>query len=130
MVAATTRQAWTYPAQDWAEVAALLERSGATPFVDMAYQGFGEGLDADAGGLRHLAARLPEVLIAASCSKNFGLYRDRVGIAMAVVPDAQRDAIGGDIGRAEPAKLLPFRPTMGAAWSAPFWAIRCCAPSG
>ncbi|CUX83156.1 MAG: aromatic-amino-acid transaminase TyrB [Roseibaca calidilacus] len=84
-------------AQDWAEVAALLERSGATPFVDMAYQGFGEGLDADAGGLRHLAARLPEVLIAASCSKNFGLYRDRVGIAMAVVPDAQRDAMAATL---------------------------------
>jgi len=84
-------------AQDWAEVAELLERSGATPFVDMAYQGFGEGLDADAGGLRHLAARLPEVLIAASCSKNFGLYRDRVGIAMAVVPDAQRDAMAATL---------------------------------
>jgi len=84
-------------AQDWAEVAALLERSGATPFVDMAYQGFGEGLDADAGGLRHLAARLPEVLIAASCSKNFGLYRDRVGITMAVVPDAQRDAMAATL---------------------------------
>jgi len=84
-------------AQDWAEVAALLERSGATAFVDMAYQGFGEGLDADAGGLRHLAARLPEVLIAASCSKNFGLYRDRVGIAMAVVPDAQRDAMAATL---------------------------------
>lgn len=75
-------------AQDWAEIAALLERRGAIPFVDMAYQGFGEGLDADAGGLRHLAARLPEVLVAASCSKNFGLYRERVGLAMAVVPEA------------------------------------------
>jgi aspartate/tyrosine/aromatic aminotransferase len=83
--------------QDWADVAALLQRTGATPFVDMAYQGFGEGLDADAGGLRHLAARLPEVLIAASCSKNFGLYRDRVGIAMAVVPEAQRDAVAATL---------------------------------
>ena len=77
-------------AQDWAEIAALLERRGAVPFVDMAYQGFGEGLDADAGGLRHLAARLPEVLVAASCSKNFGLYRERVGLAMAVVPEAMQ----------------------------------------
>ncbi|WP_296642617.1 aromatic amino acid transaminase [Roseinatronobacter sp.] len=83
--------------QDWAEVAALLERTGATAFVDMAYQGFGEGLDTDAGGLRHLAARLPEVLIAASCSKNFGLYRDRVGIAMAVVPEGQRDAMAATL---------------------------------
>lgn len=83
--------------QDWADVAALLERRGATPFVDMAYQGFGEGLDADAAGLRHLAARLPEVLIAASCSKNFGLYRDRVGIAMAVVPNTQRNAMAATL---------------------------------
>ena len=77
-------------AQDWAEIGALLSRRGAVPFIDMAYQGFGEGLDADAGGLRHLAARLPEVLVAASCSKNFGLYRERVGIAMAIVDATQR----------------------------------------
>jgi aspartate/tyrosine/aromatic aminotransferase len=76
--------------QDWAEMGALLQRTGAVPFVDMAYQGFGEGLDADAAGLRHLAARLPEVLVAASCSKNFGLYRDRVGLAMAIVDDSAR----------------------------------------
>ena len=79
-----------FSAQDWAEIAALLARRGAVPFVDMAYQGFGEGLDADAGGLRHLAARLPEVLVAASCSKNFGLYRERVGLAMAIVPETAR----------------------------------------
>ncbi len=76
--------------QDWADMGALLQRTGAVPFVDMAYQGFGEGLDADAAGLRHLAARLPEVLVAASCSKNFGLYRDRVGLAMAIVDDSAR----------------------------------------
>jgi aromatic-amino-acid transaminase len=76
--------------QDWAEIAALLERRGAVPFIDMAYQGFGEGVDADAAGLRHLAARLPEVLVASSCSKNFGLYRERVGLAMAIVPETAR----------------------------------------
>ncbi len=43
----------------------------------MAYQGFGEGLDADAQGPRLLAAQLPELLLATSCSKNFGLYRER-----------------------------------------------------
>lgn len=83
--------------QDWAEIAAILERRGAVPFVDMAYQGFGEGLDADAGGLRHLAARLPEMLVAASCSKNFGLYRERVGIAMAIVDPARRNALAGTL---------------------------------
>ncbi len=83
--------------QDWAEIGALLERRGAIPFVDMAYQGFGEGLDADAAGLRHLAARLPEMLVAGSCSKNFGLYRERVGIAMAVVPEGQRARLAGTL---------------------------------
>lgn len=73
--------------RDWADVAAVLERRQAVPFVDIAYQGFGEGLDADAAGLRHLAARLPEVLVAASGSKTFGVYRDRVGMAMAICAD-------------------------------------------
>jgi aspartate/tyrosine/aromatic aminotransferase len=81
--------------QDWAELGALLQRTGAVPFVDMAYQGLGAGLDADASGLRHLAARLPEVLVAASCSKNFGLYRERVGIAMAIVDEGARGRVAG-----------------------------------
>ncbi|TMV84251.1 aspartate/tyrosine/aromatic aminotransferase [Thioclava sp. BHET1] len=72
----------------WGEVAALLEKTGAVPLVDIAYQGFGDGLDADAAGVRLIAARLPEVLIAASCSKNFGVYRERVGILMALAADA------------------------------------------
>lgn len=81
--------------QDWAELGALLQRTGAVPFVDMAYQGLGDGLDADASGLRHLAARLPEVLVAASGSKNFGLYRERVGIAMAIVDESARGRVAG-----------------------------------
>ncbi|MDD7969536.1 aromatic amino acid transaminase [Roseinatronobacter alkalisoli] len=81
--------------QDWSDMGAVLDRTGAVPFIDMAYQGFGEGLNADAGGLRHLAARLPEVLVAASCSKNFGLYRERVGLAMAIVPEPQKPRLAG-----------------------------------
>jgi aspartate/tyrosine/aromatic aminotransferase len=69
---------------DWQEVAAICARTGAIPFVDMAYQGFGLGLEEDAAGVRLLAATLPEVLIAASCSKNFGLYRERVGAVLIV----------------------------------------------
>lgn len=82
---------------DWAEIGALCARTNAVPFVDMAYQGFGQGLDSDAGGLRHLAARLPEVLVAASCSKNFGLYRERVGIALVVADDSARAALAGTL---------------------------------
>ncbi|WP_439138851.1 aromatic amino acid transaminase [Roseicyclus sp.] len=78
---------------DWREIAAICARTGAIPFVDMAYQGFGAGLEEDAQGLRHLATTLPEVLIAASCSKNFGLYRERVGVVL-IVTDGKAAAEG------------------------------------
>jgi aspartate aminotransferase len=70
----------------WLEVTSLIQRKGLLPFVDMAYQGLGEGLDADAAGLRHLAGAVPEMLVAASCSKNFGLYRERTG-ALALISE-------------------------------------------
>jgi aspartate aminotransferase len=79
--------------QQWQAVAALAKKNGFTPFIDMAYQGFGESLDADAYGLRLLAEELPEVIVASSCSKNFGLYRERAGMLAIVgaTPD-QADA--------------------------------------
>jgi len=68
----------------WKTVTEFLAKTGAVPFVDIAYQGFGDGLDEDAAGLRHLAGTLPETIIAASCSKNFGVYRERTGLLMAI----------------------------------------------
>jgi aspartate aminotransferase len=70
--------------EQWVTVAALLNEKGAIPFVDVAYQGLGDGLDQDAWGLRYIAAQCPEVIIANSCSKNFGLYRERVGAVLVV----------------------------------------------
>jgi aspartate/tyrosine/aromatic aminotransferase len=64
----------------WREVLGLVKRRQLLPFIDMAYQGLGEGVDADAFGLRLFCAELPEVLCAVSCSKNFGLYRERTGV--------------------------------------------------
>ncbi|QMU57223.1 MAG: aminotransferase class I/II-fold pyridoxal phosphate-dependent enzyme [Boseongicola sp.] len=72
----------------WQAVVALLEQTGAVPFIDIAYQGFGDGLERDAYGMRLVVSRLPEVIIAASCSKNFGVYRERTGLLMAIAPDA------------------------------------------
>ena len=66
------------PAQ-WRELLTLVKRRQLLPFIDMAYQGLGEGTDADAFGLRLFCAELPEVLCAVSCSKNFGLYCERTG---------------------------------------------------
>ena len=74
------------PAQ-WDEVAASLKRTGAFPLIDLAYLGFGDGLEQDAYGVRKLATTLPESMIAFSGSKNFGLYRDRVGAAYAMAAD-------------------------------------------
>ncbi len=72
----------------WQEVVDLLNKTGAVPMIDIAYQGFGDGLDADAAATRLVASSCPEVLIAASCSKNFGIYRERTGLLMAVSGDA------------------------------------------
>jgi aspartate aminotransferase len=64
----------------WQELLALVKRRQLLPFIDMAYQGFGQGIEEDAFGPRLFCAELPEVLCAVSCSKNFGLYRERVGV--------------------------------------------------
>ena len=84
--------------EQWDEVAAILEKSGAIPLIDLAYQGFGDGLEEDAAATRMIAARLPEVLIAASCSKNFGIYRERTGILFALADNAAaRDLAQGSM---------------------------------
>lgn len=75
------------PAQ-WDEIAALLKTSGVLPLLDLAYQGLGAGMEDDAYGLRKVLAEVPEALVAYSCDKNFGLYRDRVGAFYAVTSDA------------------------------------------
>ncbi|MGB0959228.1 MAG: aromatic amino acid transaminase [Halocynthiibacter sp.] len=72
----------------WAEVIDVLQERGAIPFIDIAYQGFGDGLEEDAAAVRMVASEMPETIIAASCSKNFGIYRERTGIIMTVAQDA------------------------------------------
>jgi aspartate aminotransferase len=70
--------------EQWRVLTELVRKAGAVPMIDLAYQGFGDGLEADVEGLRYMAANVPEMLLAASCSKNFGVYRDRVGAAFAL----------------------------------------------
>jgi aromatic-amino-acid transaminase len=72
----------------WQEVVDFLNTSGATPMIDIAYQGFGDGLQEDAAGTRLVASSVPETVIAASCSKNFGIYRERTGLLMVMSQDA------------------------------------------
>jgi aspartate aminotransferase len=68
----------------WQAIGDVIESRGLVPFVDLAYQGFADDPEADTFGLRHLAGRVPQLLLAVSCSKNFGLYRERTG-ALAVI---------------------------------------------
>ena len=72
---------------EWKAVVDLLLKTGGVPMIDIAYQGFGDGLQQDAQGVRLVASSVPECLIAASCSKNFGIYRERTGLLMAVAQD-------------------------------------------
>ena len=73
----------------WRRFTALAKERGFTPLVDMAYQGFGSGLDDDAKGLRHLADNVEEMILCSSCSKNFGLYRERIGAVSIVAADSK-----------------------------------------
>jgi len=68
-----------YSAEQWDQIAAALADSKAMPILDIAYQGLGQGLEEDVAGVRKVLDAVPEALIAYSCDKNFGMYRDRVG---------------------------------------------------
>lgn len=76
--------------EQWADVVGLCVKRNLVPLVDMAYQGFGESLDSDAFGLRLIAEKLPESIFTVSCSKNFGLYRDRVGVVAFISDSSKR----------------------------------------
>ena len=76
------------PAQ-WDEIARLVADAQLLPIIDLAYQGLGHGMEADAYGLRTVLAAVPEALIAYSCDKNFGMYRDRVGAIYVMAPDGE-----------------------------------------
>ena len=72
----------------WDQVAASLKKTGAFPLLDLAYLGFGNGIEEDAYGVRKVVTTVPESMIAFSGSKNFGLYRERAGVAIAIAKDA------------------------------------------
>jgi len=69
-----------FTSDQWRTIAGLCVRKGLLPLIDIAYQGLGHGLEEDAADMRALLDGVPEALVAASCSKNFGLYRERLGV--------------------------------------------------
>ncbi len=77
----------------WQSVIDLINEKGCTPMIDIAYQGFGDGLEEDAAATRLVAKSVPELLIAASCSKNFGIYRERTGLLIAMSEKADNTAV-------------------------------------
>ena len=77
-----------YTQAHWDEIAGLLADKNILPVLDLAYQGLGEGMDEDAYGVRRVVAKVPEALVAYSCDKNFGLYRDRTGALYVMMADA------------------------------------------
>ena len=80
--------------EEWNAIADVVVERGLVPFIDMAYQGFARSLSEDAYALRHFAGRVPEMIVSGSCSKNFGLYRDRVGSLSILASDqASRDVV-------------------------------------
>ncbi|AXI60460.1 aromatic amino acid aminotransferase [Pseudomonas kribbensis] len=75
---------------DWHRVLDVVRSRHLLPLIDFAYQGFGDGLEQDAWSTRLFAAELPELLITSSCSKNFGLYRDRTGALIVCAKTADK----------------------------------------
>jgi aspartate aminotransferase len=99
----------------WRELLELFKRRKLLPFIDIAYQGLGSGVAEDAFGIRLFCAELPEVAVAASCSKNFGLYRERTG-ALHVINEstAAADAVLSQLVRIA-RSLYSMPPDHGAA---------------
>ena len=76
--------------QQWKIIVDLLNKNGSTPMIDLAYQGFGDGLEEDVYATRLIAESVPETVITSSCSKNFGIYRERAGLLMLVSQDSSK----------------------------------------
>ena len=76
--------------EDWVTISELAAERGFLPYVDIAYQGLGDDLDTDVAGVRKLAESVSDMLISVSCSKNFGLYRDRTGAILVQTATADK----------------------------------------
>ena len=99
--------------EQWQALVELCGQRGLLPFIDIAYQGMGEGLEEDAWGLRHAVECLPEVIVAASCSKNMGLYRERTGAAVFVGKDGDAAGILTSQGMKAARKIYSMPPAHG-----------------
>ena len=100
---------------DWVKLTEIFLKKNLLPFIDLAYQGFGDGLQNDVFGLRYLSKNIPEMLIAVSCSKNFGVYRDRVGSAIVISKNKKSSQIVDDNLKSLNRLTYSFPPDHGAS---------------
>jgi aspartate aminotransferase len=100
--------------QQWDQITDIALERGFVPFIDTAYQGLGDGLDEDAYGMRLMAEKLPELVIASSCSKNFGLYRERTGSITFITQTPEHAAIVGGQAMVVARQMYSMPPAHGA----------------
>jgi aromatic-amino-acid transaminase len=101
--------------EQWQEVTARMVARQLVPVIDCAYHGLGDGLAEDLNGLRHVTENCEQVIVIASCSKNFGLYRDRVGCVFLTCPDADAQARGQSVLENMARRIYSMPPDHGAA---------------
>lgn len=99
----------------WREVVALAGKQGFIPLVDLAYQGLGDGLKGDACGARLVVEQLPEAIVAVSCSKNFGIYRERAGAVFFLAQQAQQVEALASQAMTSARRMYSMPPAHGAA---------------
>lgn len=99
----------------WQAIAALAQKNGFTPFIDLAYQGLGDGIVEDTYGVRLLAENLPELVVVSSCSKNFGLYRERTGSLTVISANAASTKAAGSQIASIARSIYSMPPDHGAA---------------
>ena len=99
----------------WRVLSNTFKEKRVVPLIDLAYQGFGDGLTEDTEGLRKMMTELPEAMVAVSCSKNFGVYRDRVGVAIAMSENQNQKLVALDNLKSLNRLTFSFPPDHGAA---------------
>ncbi len=101
--------------EQWLQIREVTLKQGFTVFIDLAYQGLGDGLEEDVFGVHLLGEALPELIVVTSCSKNFGLYRERVGAITLICEKPETTAIGTTLIAAAARAMYSMPPDHGAA---------------
>ena len=101
--------------EHWIELTKFCLERNIIPLVDLAYQGFGDGIEEDVVNLQYMASNLPEMCLAVSCSKNFGLYRERVGTSLIIVSNKKEHKVAEDNLKSFNRLTFSFPPDFGAA---------------